>query len=103
MFEFMALLALALAAAIIFGVLFSLGSLLLGLITLPFTLLGLVFRGLGVLLALPFLLVFGLIGVALFGAGVLVFLVPALPVLLLIALALWLVRRTSHRARSTTA
>lgn len=103
MFELVVLAALALAAAIIFGVLLSLGSLLFGLITLPFTLLGLVFRGLGVLLALPFLLVFGLIGVALFGAGVLVFFVPALPVLLLIAIAVWLVRRTGRGARSTTA
>ena len=103
MFEFVVFAALAVAAAIILGVLFSLGTLLFGLIALPFTLLGLVFRGLGVLLALPFLLVFGLIGVALFGAGVVVFLVPALPVLLLIALAVWLVRRTSRGARSTAA
>jgi len=100
MFEFIVLGALALVAAIVFGVLFSLGSLLLWVLVLPFKLLGLVFRGIGVLFALPFMMVFGILGLVVFGFGFMIFLAPAVPLVLFVALIWWLISR-SRRERST--
>lgn len=100
MFELLVLGALGLAAAIVFGVLFSLGSLLLWVIVLPFKLLALVFRGLGVLLALPFMLLFGVLGLVIFGFGFMVFLAPAVPLLLVVAGIWWLISR-SRQERTT--
>lgn len=101
MLEVLALGALAVAGIIIFGVLFSLGSLFLWLITFPFRLLAFVFKGLGVLLALPFILLFGILGVAIFGVGVLIFLTPAVPFLLMVWLVWWLIHRP-RRERVTS-
>lgn len=95
MFELLALTVLAVAGVLVFGVLFSLGSLVLWLILLPFKLLGLVFRGLAFLFALPFLLVIGIVGLVVFGFGFAVFLLPVLPLIGVVALVWWLVKRSS--------
>lgn len=100
MFEFIAFVALAIAAVLIFGVLASLGSLILWVIVLPFKLIGLVFRGFAVLLAAPFLLVAGILGLVIFGVGFMIFLTPAIPLIALVALVWWLMRRGAP-ARTT--
>jgi len=86
------------AALLVFGVLAAVAAFVWWIVVLPFKLLGLVFRGAAVLLALPFLLIAGFIGLLVFGAGVLAFMMPALPLVLLILGVVWLVRR---RSRST--
>jgi hypothetical protein len=101
MLEFVALLTLGVAAVLVFGVLFSLGSLLLWLIVLPFKLIGFVFRGLALLFALPFLLIAAVVGVLVFGLGFMVFLTPAVPLIALVALVWWLVRRVPPATRTT--
>lgn len=63
-------------------------SLVMWIVLLPFRFLGLVFKGLGLLFALPFMLLFGAIGALIFGLGAFVFLVPFLPFVLL-AFLLW--------------
>ena len=98
MLELVVLGALAVAALIVFGVLGALVALFWWIVLLPFKLLGLVFRGAAVLLALPFLLLAGFIGLLVFGAGLVAFLLPALPLVLLIVGVVWLVRRGSRRA-----
>ena len=99
MLELLALGAVVVAGLAVFGLLWAVVSMFLWIVLLPFKLLGLVFRGIAVLLALPFLLVFAIIGAALFGAGALVFLVPALPFVLLVIGIAWLMRRRGARAR----
>jgi hypothetical protein len=76
------------------GAMFGLVALIFWVVLLPFRLLGFAFRALGALLFLPLFLVLGL------GIGVMVglpllfaVLVPALPVVLLVAGIWWLVRR----------
>lgn len=95
MFEFLALTVLAVAGVLVFGVLFSLGSLVLWLILLPFKLLALVFRGLAFLFVLPFMLLIGIIGLVIFGFGFAVFFLPVLPLIGVVALVWWLVKRSS--------
>jgi len=98
MLELVVLGVLGMAALLVFGVLAAVAAFVWWIVVLPFKLLGLVFRGAAVLLALPFLLVAGFIGLLVFGAGVLAFMMPALPLVLLILGVVWLVRR---RSRST--
>src|SRR5512140_700751 len=75
-------------------------SLAFGLILLPFKLLGLIFRGVGALLLLPFLLVGGLLLMVLLGVGAILFALPFLPVvIILLGLAL-IFRRRRPIARS---
>ena len=78
------------------GVGLALVSLVCWVFVLPFQLLSLAFRGLAVLLALPFLIAAGIVGAALFGVGFLLFAVPALPMLLIAGFIWWLVSRRRH-------
>ena len=64
---------------------------------LPFRILGLVFRGLAFILALPLLLLAAMVGAAFLGVGALFLFVPILPFLLVIAFVVWLVRRNRSR------
>ena len=98
MLELVVLGVLGMAALLVFGVLGAIAAFVWWIVVLPFKLLGLMFRGAAVLLALPFLLIAGFIGLLVFGAGVLAFMMPALPLVLLILGVVWLVRR---RSRST--
>jgi hypothetical protein len=84
---------LVLAGLTLFGILWAVVSLVCWLIFLPFKLLGLAFKGAAFLLALPFMLLVGLLAVLLFGAGLIAFSLPALPFVLLVLGAWWLVRR----------
>jgi len=87
-------------ALILIGLAWAALSAVFWVVLLPFKLLGLVFRGLAALFALPFLLVFGLAGALLFGAGALIFLLPLLPFVLVVLGAALLVRR--NRGTRTT-
>jgi hypothetical protein len=98
MFEVMALGVIALAAVIIFGVLGAIAALVCWILVLPFKLLGLIFRGFAVLLALPLILAAGIFGFTVFGVGLLFFLIPVVPLLLLVAAIMWLAKRRGHRA-----
>jgi len=98
MFELLVAGAIAVAGVAVLGLLWAVVALVCWVLVLPFKLLGLVFRGAAVLLAVPFLLIAGFIGLLVFGAGVLAFMMPALPLVLLILGVVWLVRR---RSRST--
>lgn len=99
--ELLVLLALAFAAVVVLAVLASVFSLVLGLIALPFRILGWLFHGALALLAIPFVILFAIVGVVVFGAGMLMILVPALPVVALAVLAWWLVRRTQRHAAAS--
>jgi hypothetical protein len=79
---------LAFVALAVFGLFASVIAMVLWVITLPFRLLGLVFHGLGALLALPFLILFAVIAAVVFGFAAIAFLLPALPIVLA-ALAIW--------------
>ena len=96
------LLGLGLVGLMVLGLLGAIVSIVLWVVVLPFKLLGLVFRGIGVLLALPFMFAIGILGAVLFGAGMLVFLVPALPLVLLVMGIWWLMRRRGSHARVAT-
>jgi hypothetical protein len=74
--------------------LFGLAALVFWLVLLPFRLLGFAFKALGALLFLPLFLVFGLLLGVVVGVPLLfALLVPALPVVLLVAGIWWLVKR----------
>ncbi len=98
MFELLVMGAVGLAVLSVIGLFGAIASLVCWVLVLPFKLLGLVFRGLGLLLALPFLMIAGLLGAILFGAGLLFFLIPLLPIALLVAAAWWLVNRRGRPA-----
>ncbi len=83
------------------GIALSVISLVLWLIFLPFQILGLAMKGAALLFALPFLAIFALVGFLVFGFGLLVFAAPLLPLVALIALVWWLVRRPATRSAST--
>ena len=90
MFTLMALV-LGVAVFLVMGVLGLVFALVGGIVTLPFRLLGLGLRlGIG-LLFLPFLLVLAVLGM---GLGMLFMLARLLPLLLIIAGIVWLVRRS---------
>jgi hypothetical protein len=74
-------------------------SLVMWVVFLPFRILGFLFRGLGLVLALPFMLIFGILGLVIFGLGGLLFLVPFAP-LALIAFLIWRWMRGRPRAVS---
>ena len=82
-----------LVLAFAIGVALAVVALLCWVFVIPFQLLALVFKGLAVLLVLPFLLVIGIIAAALFGVGFLLFAIPALPLLLIVGAIWWLARR----------
>ena len=90
MIELLVLAALGFAALVVVGAVAA-G---LSLIFLPFKILGWMFKGIGLLLAIPFMLVFGFIGLTVFGVGMLVFLLPFLP----LALLAWLLWKALRRA-----
>ena len=88
MIELLVLGVLGFAAMVVVSVLVTGVSLLF----LPFKILGWLFKGIGLLLALPFMALFGFIGLMIFGVGMLVFLVPFLP----LALLAWLIWKALH-------
>jgi hypothetical protein len=99
--EVLELLVLGVLAAVglaMFGLLWAVLSLVCWVILLPFKLLGLVFRGFAFLLALPFLLIVGILAAVVFGTGLLLFMIPALPFVLLVLGIWWLVRRRDRTA-----
>ena len=73
---------------------------LVWLVVLPFQLLGWVFKGLGLLFAVPFILLFGALGLLIFGIGMSIFLIPFIP-LALIAWLLWRWMRRQPRATAS--
>lgn len=93
MFELLVLGIVGLVLIAGFGLLAAVASLIWWVVALPFKLAALVFKGLAAVLLLPFMLLFGVIGFVLFGAGLVAFFVPALPILLIVALVVALFRR----------
>jgi hypothetical protein len=94
------------AIVAVLGLFFAGFSLLLWLVFLPFRILGLVFKGVAALLAIPFILLAGLFGLVLFGLGALAFIVPVivipfLPFALIAWGIWWLVRRARSTAKVT--
>ena len=85
-----------LLALVVLGVILATLAMVLWVVTLPFRALGFVFKIAAALLALPFLLVFAVLGTTVFGVGMLVFMVPAIPFILLVAFIVWLARRGRH-------
>jgi hypothetical protein len=99
--ELLVLAALAFAAVVVFGVLATVFSIVMGLIALPFRIIGWLLHGALALLAIPFLIVLAIVGVIVFGAGMLFILVPALPIVAMVFLAIWLVRRNQRQAAAS--
>jgi hypothetical protein len=93
---------LAFTALFVLCVLGSVLSVVGWLVFLPLRLLGFLFRGAAALLVLPLILVFGVGATVVFGFGVLLFLVPALPLVVLVGLVWWLVKRGRHPTPSAT-
>lgn len=83
-------LVLGFTALVVLGVLALAFSLVVGLVTLPFRILGFGIKLVVGLLFLPFFLLLGLFG---FGLGMLFLMARLLPLVLLIAGIVWLVRR----------
>src|SRR4029079_1484246 len=83
--------ALAFAGFVVVGTLVAAGSVVLWGLTLPFRLLGFLFRGGGFLTALPFLVVGALIAAIGVGIGALFLFVPIVPLILLSCSVGWLV------------
>ena len=102
MVELLVLGTLAFAALVVFAVLASVFGLVMWLVLLPFRIIGWLFHGFALLLAIPFVAIFGVIAFLVFGAGMLMFLLPFLPFALLALGAWWLVRR-SRRPAATVA
>jgi hypothetical protein len=100
--ELVVLAALAFTAVVVFGVLASVFGLVMWLVFLPFRIIGWLFHGLALLLALPFVAIFGVIAAVALGAGMLMFLIPFFPIALLALGAWWLVRR-NRRSAATVA
>ena len=98
--EFLVLGVLAFSALLVLAVLGSVFGMVMWLLFLPFRIIGWLLHIAGFLLAIPFVLVFGLIALLALGAGVLMFLVPLFPLALLIAGAIWLVRRNRRSVHS---
>ena len=80
-------------AMVVFGVIGAVMSLVVGVILLPFKILGLMFKGLGFLLALPFLALGGFALLLVAGLGLFALLFPLLPLAAAVALLVWLFRR----------
>jgi hypothetical protein len=95
MFELLVAGAVAVAGLAVLGLVWAVVALVCWLFVLPFKILGLAFRGVAFLLALPFLLIVGVLAAAVFGVGAIVFALPALPIVALAAFVWWLATR--HR------
>ena len=99
MLEIVALGVVAIVLLAAFGALWSLAALICWLLFLPFKLLAFVFKGLAMLLVLPFLLVGGLILGAVIGLPLLLVLVVTVgPFVLLFLGIAWLARRGVRHA-----
>ena len=85
-----------LVIAAVVGVVGAAIASLFWIFALPFKLLAWSFKGLGLLLALPFLFLFGLIGLVLGGVGFVILLIPAAPLVLLALLFWWVIKGTSR-------
>ena len=90
----------ALVALLVIGLALSVVFVVAWAVTLPFRLLGLAFQVIVAVLALPFLLAIAIAGTALFGVGLLVFLLPALPFVLVGWLVFALLRRDRRPSRA---
>lgn len=99
MVELVVLGALVFAALVVIGVLTAGLSLICWVVFLPFKILGWVFKGLGLLLVLPFMALFGFLGLLIFGFGALLFALPLVPFVLLA----WLIWRALRRSPSPSA
>jgi len=88
--------ALVVAGVVFLGVLPVILSLLFGIILLPFKLLGLLFKGIGFLLAVPLLALGAFALFLVVGVGILALLLPILPFALLVFGLVWLLRRRRH-------
>jgi len=86
-------LALGFTAMLVLGVLAGVFALVIGLVTLPLRILGFGIKLLLGLMFLPFLLLIGVVG---FGFGLLALAIRMLPLLLIIAGIVWLVRRAGR-------
>jgi hypothetical protein len=90
----------AFAVLLVMGVLGAVLSLVFGLVVLPFKLLGFLFRGLGLLIAIPFVVLFAILGVLILGAGAVMLFVPFFP-LVVVGLGIWwLFGKRRHPATS---
>ncbi len=85
--------AFAVAGLAVFGLLWAIVAMICWVFVLPFKLLGFAFKGLALVLALPFMVVFAVLGVVVFGVGALLFAIPALPVIVLAAVIWWFATR----------
>lgn len=99
---FLVLGVLGFTALIVFGVLAAVFSLVGWILFLPFKLFGFLFRGVALLLALPFFLLFGGGAALVFGLGIFMFLIPALPLVLIALGVWWLMKRRAHPAPHAT-
>ena len=102
MFSLLALAFAAFVVLVVVSALFGVAALLFWLVLLPFRLLGFVFKLLGAVLFLPFFLLIGLVLAAFVGLPLLfVALLPAIPVVLLVAAIWWLAKRGVRHAAPT--
>ncbi len=78
---------------LVFGVVGVVLALVVSLLVLPFKLLGLAFKGVGFLIALPFLLLGGLLLLIACGVGAIALFTPLVPLAVLVLAIVWLTRR----------
>ena len=95
-FGFLALL--VVVGLVFFGVLAMVARIACWVLFLPFQLLGLLFGGIGFLIALPFVLLGIVLGVLGLGIGVMFLFVPVVPLLLLVGFIAWMMRRGRRKA-----
>jgi hypothetical protein len=102
--ELFVALAFIVATLALLGLVAGFISFVFGLIALPFKLLGglvgMLAGGLVMLILLPILFVGGLVGMIGLTVGFIALLVPALPIVLLVALFVWLARRPAQPKRA---
>jgi len=82
-----------LAGLAIFGLLWAIVSMICWVFVLPFKLLAFAFKGLALVLALPFILLIAIVGAVVVGIGAVAFVVPALPIIVLAAVIWWVATR----------
>jgi len=88
---------LAFCAFVVFGALFCAASMVGWILVLPFRLVGWLFRGLGLLVALPLFIIVMVVGALVLGVGAVIAFVPIIPIVLLALGVAWLVRRVVQR------
>ena len=93
MIELLVLGALAVGAMVVFCALASVAAMIGWLVWLPFRMIGWMFKGVALLITLPFLLLAGVAAVVFFGFGLVVFFLPLLPFALITLFVVWLMRR----------